>query len=95
VSPGLNPLPSWNTVRLEPCRAFRREATFAPARHALVSTRSRGRCHVRPPRHSGLRARCSRSSMFQEAVQGRRLLLLTPRIRAAGKQIRQKKCQVR
>src|SRR6202046_5382944 len=43
VSPGLNSLPSWNTVRLEPCCAFRREATCAPAQHALVSTRSRGR----------------------------------------------------
>ena len=30
VSPGLNLLPSWNTVRLEPCCAFRREATCAP-----------------------------------------------------------------
>jgi hypothetical protein len=48
VSPGLNSLPSWNTVRLEPCCAFRREATCAPARHALVSKRSRGRCHARP-----------------------------------------------
>lgn len=27
VSPGLNPLPSWSSVRLEPCCAFRREAT--------------------------------------------------------------------
>jgi hypothetical protein len=32
VSPGLKLLPSWNTVRLEPCRAFRREATCAPAK---------------------------------------------------------------
>jgi hypothetical protein len=31
VSPGLKLLPSWNTVRLEPCCAFRREATCAPA----------------------------------------------------------------
>ncbi len=31
VSPGLKSLPSWNTVRLEPCCAFRREATCAPA----------------------------------------------------------------
>ena len=31
VSPGLISLPSWNTVRLEPCCAFRREATCAPA----------------------------------------------------------------
>ena len=30
VSPGLNPLPSWTSVRLEPCCAFRREATERP-----------------------------------------------------------------
>ncbi|GAA2361677.1 hypothetical protein GCM10010170_057260 [Dactylosporangium salmoneum] len=28
VSPGLITLPSRNTVRLEPCRAYRREATW-------------------------------------------------------------------
>lgn len=47
VSPGPHPLPSRNTVRLEPRCATRREATSHQPRHALASTCSRGRCPVR------------------------------------------------
>ncbi len=44
VSPGLNPLPSRSSVRLEPCCAFRREAT----------ERTRSFFHSVPPRCGGV-----------------------------------------
>src|ERR1700754_5007903 len=41
VSPGLTTLPSRNTVRLEPCRATRREATCTPTSAPLSACRGR------------------------------------------------------
>ena len=35
--PGPQPMPSWTTVRLEPRRAFRREATGTPTRRPVAN----------------------------------------------------------
>ncbi|PFG92880.1 hypothetical protein A8924_0103 [Saccharopolyspora erythraea NRRL 2338] len=68
-APGLQQSPAWNTVRLEPCRATRREAARTPAlassalrAFARASFSLRGPSPRRPPRCGGRFARCSSTS---------------------------------